>query len=205
MLYDLSHEIYGGMPFFPGTRSVHIADSFSFAENGFAEKEIRFLTHTGTHVDAPAHMIKNGKTLDSYPPSSFACAAAVVPLGTWNALDVIRELESEVKFVILMTEWDRYWGKDEYFKDFPVPDYEIISQICSGKFQGVGIDTPSIDLADSRDFLNHRMLFAKDMLVVENLTGLKQIAGKKVNLFLFPLKIRDSDGCPVRVVADDRI
>ena len=71
MIIDLSHILEDGMPVFPGSPDPVFEQMFTVAEDGFAEKKINIFTHLGTHIDAPAHMLKNGETLDILPVNVF--------------------------------------------------------------------------------------------------------------------------------------
>ena len=71
LIIDLTHKIESGMPVFPGTPEVKISQFSTIEKDDFAEKEIQLATHIGTHMDAPAHMISGGKTLDQFLISYF--------------------------------------------------------------------------------------------------------------------------------------
>lgn len=66
-LIDLTHPIASNMPVYPGTEPPVLITGCTIDESGFLEKKITLYSHTGTHVDAPAHLIKGAKTLDRLP------------------------------------------------------------------------------------------------------------------------------------------
>ena len=68
---DLTYPITQDMPVYPGTEQPLIVTGCSIEETGFLEKKITMYSHTGTHVDAPAHLLKEGKTLDMLPLNHF--------------------------------------------------------------------------------------------------------------------------------------
>ena len=61
---DLTHSIHEHMPVYPGTEQPRIITGCSIEKDGFLEKKLTFYSHTGTHMDAPAHMLKDGKCLE---------------------------------------------------------------------------------------------------------------------------------------------
>jgi kynurenine formamidase len=63
-LVDLTHPITPNMPVYPGTQPPVFITGCSIDETGFLEKQITLYSHTGTHIDAPAHLIKDHNTLD---------------------------------------------------------------------------------------------------------------------------------------------
>jgi hypothetical protein len=61
---DLTHTFRNGMPVFPGLPQPSFAAIAKVEENGYAMTSYSMLNHIGTHVDAPAHQIAGGDTLD---------------------------------------------------------------------------------------------------------------------------------------------
>jgi arylformamidase len=61
---DLSHPFSEDMPVYPGTESPEIVEACTITGHGFAEKRLRLFSHTGTHLDAPAHILSGAVTLD---------------------------------------------------------------------------------------------------------------------------------------------
>ena len=66
-IIDLSHPIHPTKPVYPGTAPPSIAATAALDKDGFEEHQITFTTHTGTHVDAPSHMLADAETLDRLP------------------------------------------------------------------------------------------------------------------------------------------
>jgi len=77
-IIDLTHRIHPSMPVFPGTEPPIIQEANTLEKDGFAEAKITFYSHTGTHMDAPAHMIKGGLCLDQYPIEHFIGNALIL-------------------------------------------------------------------------------------------------------------------------------
>ncbi|PIJ48025.1 hypothetical protein BMH30_05900, partial [Leucobacter sp. OLES1] len=67
MLVDLSHPIETGMPVFPGDPEVRIEPALAVPEDGVAVARLDLGSHAGTHIDAPAHSIVGGATVDELP------------------------------------------------------------------------------------------------------------------------------------------
>ena len=203
MFIDLTHTIHNDMPYYPGTKSAEVYDLFRVEQHGFSEKELRFLAHTGTHIDAPAHMIDGGKTLDEYEISDLVGNAYIIDLkNDTKAEQIIDEIKNNCKnidFIIFRTGWSILWGKAEYFENFPVPSIQTIDLLCSIGIKAVGIDTASVDPVSSMDYVNHLKLLGKNVLIIENLKGLERIKDKNFVLTACPVKVEKSDGCPARV------
>lgn len=77
---DLTHTITEKMPVFPGTEQPQLITVNNYDENGFRETLLKITTHTGTHIDPPAHVYAGKTTLDDLPPESFIGKALVYRL-----------------------------------------------------------------------------------------------------------------------------
>jgi kynurenine formamidase len=208
MVIDLSHPIFPDMPLWPGTPEPECLPIANIPEDGFAEHSIRLSSHTGTHLDAPAHMIEGGASLDRFEPGSFFGKAAVVDaLAITDGVIGLKLLESfeEVigssDFVLLHTGWARHWGQPGYDSGYPVLDDDAAEWLCSMGLKGVGIDAPSFDPSGSEAYPVHRRLLRSGLLLLENLANLHLIPLFGCTLAAFPLPVRGVDACPVRAVA----
>lgn len=206
MFVDLTQTIETGMPVFPGTDPVQIARKYTLAKDGFAELILRMVSHTGTHIDAPSHILSDGKSLDRYPVSFFIGQAMVLDLDHNDiSPDTLSDRDAELKmvdFVLLRTLWAKKWGKPSYFENVPSPSPSILQQICSYKVRGIGIDAASIDPMRSISLDNHHTILARNMIIMENLTNLHKLPDHPFKLMALPLKVAGSDGFSARIVAE---
>lgn len=207
-IIDLTHPIAPGMPVYPGTEPPVIVTGCTIDSAGFWEKKITMFSHTGTHMDAPAHMIKGGKTLDQLPMGQFFGKAFVLHRGDRQDREIgVEELLPHAQalagaeFVLLDTGWSRFWGKEQYFARYPVLSAAAATLLAELPLKGIGVDTISVDAIDSQTYPVHNALLKKDFVIIENLTNLDQIPGMLCTLCCFPLKLVEADGSPVRAVA----
>jgi arylformamidase len=204
-LIDLTHYIERGMPVFPGTEPPIIDQANTIAKDGFAEKKLTMYSHTGTHMDAPAHMLDGGKTLDAFDVTTFYGHATLIDVRSIHqshiGVDIISRYEAQLKLseiLILRTGWAEGWGREDYFKDFPALSEDAARLVIKCGIKGIGIDAISIDRMGV-EFPVHHLLFNAGLFVVENLTNLDQV-GQEFTLICLPLKIKDADGAPVRAI-----
>lgn len=207
-IIDLTYPITPGMPVYPGTEPPVFTPIGSIDDMGFAEKKITLYSHTGTHVDAPAHMIKGAKTMDLLPIEHFYGKAWLLNLGgIKNQIIGIRELEpgreiiEQVEFLIVRTGWSRYWGETGYFSGYPVLSPEAANWLSQWGLKGIGLDTISADEGNSRDFPIHKTFLQHETVIIENLTNLEKLPDDSFVFSCFPLRFKDADGSPVRAVA----
>ena len=77
-MLDLTHCITPEMPVYPGTEPPRLTAACTMEKDGFRETLLEMYSHTGTHMDAPAHMLPSGRTLDDFPAETFAGRGFVV-------------------------------------------------------------------------------------------------------------------------------
>lgn len=209
-ILDLTHSITPDMPVYPGTEQPVIITGCSIDEVGFLEKKLTFFSHTGTHIDAPAHLIKGQRTLDMFPIDHFYGPGLLLNFENSNRSIGLAKLEpyqdqiARVHFVLLYTGWSKYWGSEKYFTDYPVLSLEAaewLSEFPDFNLKGLGIDTLSADSAETTDYPVHKLLLEKNIIIIENLVNIEELHASKFNFSCFPLSFEDADGSPVRAVA----
>jgi kynurenine formamidase len=206
-ILDLTHKIAQIMPVFPGTEPPVVELSCTIEEHGFLERKISIYSHTGTHIDAPAHMIAGGTPLDGFSVEKFLGKACVYRHGTTGRNITVQDLSLvgvcliSSDFLLIATGWDRFWGDPEYFGEFPVLEAETARWLVQFNLKGIGVDVISADAMHSTDFPVHRILLGKDMVIVENLKNLTAITGNTCSFSCLPLNLSEADGSPVRAVA----
>lgn len=197
---DLSHPINEDMPLFPGDPQTKIENAGTIEKNGFEQNLVSICTHTGTHVDAPRHMIPGGKNLDQIPVSNLIGKGVYIKVN--EHFDFVEIEKADIRegdivlFHIGMS--DKYHAAD-YFDSYPVMSEEIANYLVLKRVKMVGVDACSVDSDES--FPIHKIFLKNNILIIENLTNLGELAGKKFKVYALPLKL-EVDGAPVRVVAE---
>ena len=207
---DLTHTIQETMPVYPGTETPQFIPANSYEADGFKETKLCMYTHTGTHMDPPAHLYPGRTTLDQFPADQFIGKALVIdcrelqegePI-TMEFLEKYGEKTQQADFLLFNLGWDKRWGTDAYFGDYPCIDDEVLDYIMAGTYKGIGFDVIGLDPIADENLTRHKKLFAKcDMVNIENLKDL-DLCGRDLFWFsCYPLKLEQSDGSPIRAVA----
>lgn len=203
-IIDLTHTVSGGMPVYPGDAQPCLTPLATLERQGFRQLELRMSTHTGTHVDAPAHLLPGGAALDAYPLSAFVGPALVLD-GRLGEAPLFAALDSpdarRAQFVFFYTGHSALWGRPEYRTDWPAPSARLLRQLADRGVKGVGVDTLSVDAPDCAALDNHRLLLRAGILIFENLTRLEQLLYRPFTFVGAPLKLPQADGAPVRALA----
>ena len=205
---DLSHFLSEDMPVYPGTEPPSIAQATTIERDGFAEKLLSLYSHTGTHMDAPSHMISGAPCLDAMEVGRFVGKGAVLDLtGLRSPAVEMAAISSQgprlagADFVLLRTDWSLRWGAESYFSGFPVLTPDAASWLADLGLSGIGLDCISVDPVGGEGFPIHEIFLGRGMLIVENLRDLALLGDRPFFFFCLPLRIRDSDGSPIRAVA----
>ncbi len=204
---DLTHIINEDTPVFPGTEKPKLEKVCTMEKDHFREMLITMYSHTGTHMDAPGHMLVDGIFLDDFEVSKFFGKAVIIDCRnikkdiTKENLEKYKDKLDTVDFVLLNTGWDKKWGSDDYFLDFPALTKEAAEYLMEFELKGVGVDSISIDLFTSKTFEVHKTILSNNLVIIENLTNLDKLLDKEFTLSVLPLKLSQADGSPVRAVA----
>lgn len=207
-IIDLSHTIHADMPVYPGTASPILEPANSIARDGFAETMLHMVSHTGTHIDAPAHMLTGAQNLDDMPIEQFFGLALIIdyPHCAGERIELLplqqmRDKIERAEFVLFHTGHSRAWGTEGYFGGFATLTPEAASYLAEFPLKGLGIDAIGFDPVTSTDNPVHHILFAKGMILIENLCNLHEVKGEYCMFSALPLKYSKADGSPTRAIA----
>ena len=197
---DLSHPISNEMTTYPSDPNVTIVREKEIHSDQTLLHRFTMGTHTGTHLDTPAHIISGGKTLDDFPLSSFTGKTVKVDINSISELDKVDE---KVDGIIFDSSWYRRFKEPEiYFgSDRPeIPKYLVKKAIEMG-IKYFGCDLPSVDVSGSEDKPIHNALLGANIIVYESLTNLNHLPLLTLFEFYgFPLPLVGLDGSPVRAI-----
>ena len=224
---DLTHSLDEQAPYWPDGReqssfSAKVASTYE-SDGGFA-REVTMSEHSGTHLDAPVHVVPGGATVDQLPVGGFLSPACVVDVRDAVAADpdyrvTVTDLERFIKAhgpvprggcVLFHTGWAARWPSQQQFlnedaeggKHFPGISWEVARFLRDEAHPvGVGIDTPSIEYGPTQDLVVHRLLLGAGIYILENVANLDLVPPTGAALIALPLKLLGGSGSPARVLA----
>lgn len=205
-LYDLSHQLNNETPVFPGMKKPEFKPAATLEKDGYRETRFEMDSHTGTHIDAPAHMLENGKILNQLPLKAFTGNALIIPVPGNTVLiekEFLVSFEEKLKnidFVLFKTGWSKYWGTSRYFGEFPTLSNQAIEWLFDFSLKGIGFDVISADPMDSTTYPNHFSILGKGLVIIENLRFPVELTETQGRFLCFPLPYENADGSPVRAV-----
>ena len=160
--------------------------------------------HSGTHVDAPVHFIKDAKGVHKLLFDSLIGHARVIEI---TADDTIKEKEiSKYKIkkyerILFKTKnsTDKLLHKDIFTEDFVYMDEDAANFLVSRGIKAVGVDYLSVGGYKKNGPDVHRILLGAGIIIIEGL-DLTGVSPGNYNMICLPMKIMDSDGAPARVI-----
>lgn len=209
---DLAHPYHERMTHIPAGGPPCIRTLLDIERDPFNLQELRLVSHLGTHVDAPLHFIRGGRTIDTYALGDLAGEGWVLPIsGGPSEAITARDLEGTGapvewgQIVLLATGWDRKFSTPDYHTH-PYLSDEAARWLLDRRVKLVGVDCFSADMpvplrSAGFDWPVHHLLLGNGILIAENLANLTSVAGRRLTIGAFPLKIEGGDGAPARIFA----
>jgi arylformamidase len=219
-VWDISPPIAPGTPVFPGDTPYSQQWTAQIGPGCPVNvSAIAMSAHLGAHADAPLHYSAAADALPigavDLDPFLGACRVIHVT-HTHEHMHADTHVDAHAARSVLITPDDlrhaaagglpprvlvRTYAKvpaawDPHFAAFAP---ETIAWLASLGVTLVGIDTPSVDPADSKTLDSHQQLLRYDMRVLENLV-LDEVAAGDYELIALPLKLTEADASPVRAI-----
>jgi arylformamidase len=173
-------------------------------EKPYALSRLQMSTHSGTHLDFPAHFLPSGKRLEDYPTERFFLPAVVLHLPGVQEIRAESLAQQDIRpgdALLFRTEnSDRGILHGPCFRsDFVDLSLEAAKVLADKGISLVGIDALSLEGAEDPGYPVHCLLLGRDILILEGI-DLANIAAGRYTLAAFPLKLKDSEASPVRAV-----
>ncbi len=183
-IVDLTQAMANGMPVMAGISTPRFRDLAEVAADGYAMSEYTFVNHTGTHVDAPAHQIDGGATLDDIPLERLVTDAFTIDLTGHPPGPVgLAELEHHLpglhaNDIVLFSSGNALnWGSDAYWHGWCYPDAAASRALVDCGVSGVGFDGPSADPVESTDYELHQVWLGSGKIIIENMASMARLPG----------------------------
>ena len=199
-IVDLSYEISNESPSYPSDPKIIIKKEKNITNNRSELHSIKIATHSGTHLDAPSHIIKGGPDLSHFSLDSFI--GRVVKANKKNYKQLIN---CDFKFdaIIYDTNWYTKYSDPSIFfgKNRPEIPLDLIEIVHEKNNKFFCCDLPSVDKSGDVNKQIHNLLLSKNIIIYECLTNLHLLPElKPFNFFGLPLSLGKLDGSPTRAI-----
>jgi arylformamidase len=204
-IYDISTTLGFDTLVYPGDTPFRRERVSSLAQGEASEvSDLHMSAHSGTHIDAPAHFIPGGKTIDQYSPEAFVRSAKVVAIQDGKSIRpaaLAGIVWPEGGAVLFRTQnSEKKQGQVQKCPDDFVHLSREAAELCA--HQGItliGLDAISIDPLEDPHFPAHLALLGRGILVLEGI-DLSGVPEGTYTLVCLPLKIAGGEAAPVRAV-----
>ena len=218
---DLTRPISDDVAMWPGTPAPEFETRFMLERDGFYARRVSLWEHTATHIDAPAHFIQGGRSVDMLDPGTLVRPAVVIDVETacaanpdylFCADDVLRfEAEhgtvpagsavlARTGFDRLESDRERYMGPPAELH-FPGFGEDAARLLVERGVAGIGIDTLSTDFGAASVFSVHGVILGAGCWQLEGLVNLDQLPPLGALLVIGALPLAGGSGAPARVLA----
>ncbi len=230
-LIDLTHPFDESTVYWPTNKGFKLESAHSgYTDKGFWYESNDFSAseHGGTHLDAPAHFAKGKWHVDDIPLDRLVGPGIVVDVrdkARGNPDYLIREEDflawekrhgkiPKGAIVLVLTGWENFWtdrkrylGTDTagdvanlHFPGFSAAAARFLSH--ERKAGAVGLDTPSLDYGQSKEFKAHQVFGEANVPGFENVHRLSSLPAKGFRVIALPMKIGGGSGAPLRIIAE---
>jgi kynurenine formamidase len=223
-MVDIGHALGPDNPAWPGDEHPFEATlNASIEMDGYFTRKFSSLEHFGTHLDAPAHFIAGGWTVDQIPAERMFGPAVVLDVREEGRGDADYRLAPEKimqwearhggfaagSIVVLRTGWAERWGDAARYRNadaqgtmhFPGYSVEAVKVLIERGVVGLTIDDLSVDYGASKDYAVHQLSHGAGLYHVENLADVSALPEAGAYLLVAPIKLEGGSGGPARVFA----
>lgn len=180
----------------------------------FRVQRLKMNAGIGTHMDAPAHCIMNGMTIDQIPLESLIAPCVVIDVSAKAHAQYVVSLDDIHYFqakhgslqpgivVLIHTGWDQWWDNPQKYKNdhrFPSVDAAVAQYLLEVGVVGLGVDTLSPDLPE-QGFPVHHILLNGGTYIIENVANMRMLPPVGAHIVVMPLRIEGATEAPLRLI-----
>lgn len=203
-IHDISIPLHTGLTVYPGNPEVRVEPQQEIAKGGSSNVSTLSLgSHSGTHVDAPRHIVEGAAGVDAIPLDVLMGPALLVAFGDdVRAIDaaMLRALDlSGQQRLLFRTRNSSFIRGAEFVRDYTYVAPDAAAYLVEIGVRLVGVDYLSIEQFHSGHHMTHKTLLHAGVVIVEGLDLSEPPAGR-YDLRCLPLRIANGDGAPARAV-----
>ncbi len=216
-IIDLTHLTIPGEDRFKLKIDTYRADEYipgygQSKEDWHTIQEVLICSHVGTHVELPAHHIRDGKDASEIPLDKLMGEAIVLDFthkkaGEKIELKEMKKAAAHMKkgdIILLKIGWSKHYGTEFHSAlRRPSPTLDAIRWLAEEKdMHSIGVDATGIeDIDNVEEQAIHHFLYPRDIPIIEELTNLESISKERFFFVALPPKIKGLDSFPVRAIA----
>jgi len=201
VIYDISPPITPSLAVWPGDTppSREVLLDMQRGDN-LTLSTLHTTVHAGAHADGPNHYGADAPGIDERDLDYYLGVCQVVRVKAERGKRIgVDELTQTIEADRVLIASGTYPDPNHFNQDFAGLTPELIHSLNQRNVKTIGIDTPSVDLFESKDLPAHQMFLKLDMAILEGLV-LNDVPAGKYELIALPLKLVAFDASPVRAI-----
>lgn len=201
---DISVPLRNSMVCWPGDPPVTI-ERMSESGQGYTTtiSSLYLGSHSGTHIDAPAHCLPQGTSIDLMPPDMMIGKARVIEIQDRNSIAtkelVTHHIQQEERILFKTRNSSKTWHTDMFTEDYVYVSVDAARYLVECGIKTAGIDYLSIGDYNQGGAETHRILLEHGIWIIEGL-DLSCVTPGIYELVCLPLRIAGADGAPARAM-----
>ena len=201
MMYDVTPPITPKTAVFPGDTAMSREVLLDMKRgDALTLSTLRSTAHLGAHADGASHYGKDAPSIDEMPLDHYLGVCEVIDCEpTPGHRLVIQDLCQPVDAERILLKTGTWPDSTKFNTDFAGLSIELVEHLASRRVRTIGIDTPSVDVADSKDLPAHRAILRHNIAILEGL-DLSGVPAGAYELIALPLRLVGFDASPVRAV-----
>jgi arylformamidase len=201
MIYDITPTISPRLGVWPGDTSMsrEILCDMKRGDN-ITLSTLRGTVHLGAHADAPSHYDRDGASIEQRDLEMYLgpCQVIRVNIGRGERVQS-KHVKVTAQAPRMLFATGTFPDPENFNTDFAALNAELIDLLAETGLLLVGIDTPSVDLFDSKDLPSHAACKRHNLAILEGVV-LRDVPEGVYELIALPLKLEGFDASPVRAV-----
>jgi arylformamidase len=200
MIYDISPPITSRLQVWPGDTppAREVLLDMKRGDN-ITLSTLRATVHLGAHADAPSHYGADAPAIDARRLDYYLGPCQVIRVAVGPGGRITPAMLPAVAAPRVLLATGTYPNPEHFNTDFAALSPELVESLHGQGVKLIGIDTPSVDLFDSKDLPAHQMFLRLDMAILEGLV-LAGVPEGRYELIALPLKLVGFDASPVRAI-----
>lgn len=200
-IIDISPLLQENIAVFPGDTEYSRKEALSFEQgHNLRLSSINATLHLGAHTDAPSHYHRDGITMEKRRLDLYMGDCQVIEVKCPKGERVRPEhLQSEINSPRVLLKTNSFPNPNQWNNDFNALSKSLVESLVEKGVKLIGIDTPSVDLADDKELECHNLIYENDLAILEGII-LSHVEPGHYQLIALPLNLQGADASPVRAI-----
>lgn len=204
-IYDITPTVSPNLAVFPGDTPYENSYLMSFQQgHHLSLSKIQSTVHLGAHADAPSHYHVSGASIDARDLNLYLGKTQVITVTERRGHRIaVTDVKTQIQAPRVLFKTGSFPNPNHWNSDFMALSIGLIQYLTQAGVKLVGIDTPSVDLADDKILEVHNEIYKADLAILEGIV-LDHVSDGIYDLVALPLKLQGAEASPLRAILIER-